>query len=116
MNAIEHDVRAAAPVADRPFDIVMGIWARWMRLKDQQNSSGGAAADQDTKEFMALGEAVMTMVDDLPRVQWWAVLRSRGICTVWRFPEASFPDALSMAEEIMTPKMLKNAATRRYFA
>lgn len=105
---------SSAPVSDRPFDVVMRIWALWMNLKDAQHSAAEAPS-QDTKEFMALGEAVMAMVDDLPRQQWWAVLRSRGICTVWRFNEASFPDALAAAEEALTPKMRKNVATRRYF-
>jgi hypothetical protein len=110
----ERAVLVSAPQADRPFDVVMGIWARWMKLKDSQ-SSGGDAATQDTKEFMALGEAVMVMLDGLPRIQWWAVMRSRGICTVWRFPEAAFPDALAGAEETLMPKLLKHVATRRFF-
>jgi hypothetical protein len=114
MNEAERAVVAIAPTADRPFDHVMSIWARWMNLKDSQHSDGDGP-NQDTKEFMALGEAVMTMVDDLPRQQWWAVLRSRGICTVWRFSETSFPDALAAAEETLMPKFLKNVATKRYF-
>lgn len=114
MNTLEHAVISEAPKADRPFDIVMGIWARWMHLADHQHSEV-EGNPQDTKEFMALGEAVSAMVDDLPRVQWWAVLKSRGICTVWRFPNDSLMDALADAEEALMPKLVKHVATRRYF-
>jgi hypothetical protein len=115
MNTVEHAVLVEAPKADRPFDIVMGIWARWMRLRDHQHSLSDGNP-QDTKEFMALGEAVDVMVDGLPRVQWWAVHRSKGICTVWRFPEVSLMDALADAETTLTPKLMKHVATKRYFA
>lgn len=105
---------SSAPAAERPFDIVMSIWAQFMRLKDSKRDRS-QPLDQDGKEFIALGEAVSVMVDDLPRVQWWAVMRSRGICTVWRFSEGAFPDALADAEKALMPKMLRNLATKRYF-
>lgn len=114
MIEIESAAISSAPVSDRPFDIVMGIWAQFMRLKDSKRDRS-QPLDQDGKEFIALGEAVTVMVDDLPRVQWWAVMRSRGICTVWRFNEASFPGALADAEQALVPKMQKNFATKRYF-
>lgn len=114
MIEAERAVLATPPTVDRPFDIVMAIWARWMHLKDSQRSEA-EGNPQDTKEFMALGEAVSTMVDDLPRLQWWAVLRSRGICTVWRYPHDSLMDALAEAEAILTPKLMKHIATKRYF-
>lgn len=109
----ERAVLVSAPQADRPFDVVMGIWAQFMRLKDSKPNSH-QPLDQDAKEFMALGEAVTAMLDDLPRVQWWAVMRSRGICTAWRFGEAAFPGALADAEEALTPKLKKHVATKRY--
>lgn len=114
MNIADHAVIDSAPRKQRPFDVVMGIWAQWMRLKDCQHPTGDGHP-QDTKEFMALGEAVTAMLDDVPRVEWWAVMRSRGICTVWRFPESSFADALESAEERLMPKLLKHVATKRYF-
>lgn len=97
-----------------PYDTCMAIWAEWMRLNDQQHSTG-FGNPQDVKEFMAAGLAVDTMVNDLKRHQWWAIRKSRGICTVWNFPNVSLEDALRQAEEILTPKMRQNVATRRYF-
>ncbi len=106
--------RAAAPGEETPFAMVMSIWTRWMNLHDHQTSSGDAPS-QDTKDFMRTGEAINTMVDDLPRLNWWAVRKSRGICTAWRFPGRSYEGALMEAEEILTSKMKKHIAVRRYF-
>lgn len=97
-----------------PYDTCMGIWAEWMRLSDQQHSTG-FGNPQDVKEFMAAGLATDAMINDLPRHLWWAVRKARGICTVWNFPNLSLADALAQAEEKLTPKMRANVATRRYF-
>lgn len=104
----------AAPERDSPFTTVMRTWARWMTLSDHQHSQG-LSHPQDVKEFMACGEAVDVMVSDLSMHQRWAVRKAFGVATVWRFPDTSFEDALLAAEEILTVKMLKNVATRRYF-
>lgn len=64
---------------------------------------------------MACGEAVDIMVSDLPMHQRWAICKAFGLATVWRFPDVSFADALLAAEAILTIKMLKNVATKRYF-
>lgn len=98
-----------------PYEVCLGIWTEWMRLKDQQHSSG-FGNPQDVKEFMAAAEAVEAMINDLPRYQWWSIRKARGICTVWAFPHVSLPDALEKAEAALTPKMRANSATKRYFA
>lgn len=99
---------------DSPFARVMKTWARWMTLADQQHSNGWAHP-QDVKEFMACGEAVEIMIDNLPRVQWWAVRKAFGIATVWRFPEHSYEQALEEAERTLSRAMQQSIATRRYF-
>lgn len=105
---------AGAPDRESPFNVVLGIWASWMTLKDQQHSQG-CDHEQDAKDFMSVGLAVDTMINSLPRVQWWAVRRVRGIATVWIFPDLSLLDAMADAETTLTPKMQNNLATRRYF-
>lgn len=97
-----------------PYSIVLALWAQWMRLADHQYSMGDGN-EQDTKDFMRTGEAVDAMINDLPRHLWWAVRKSRGICTVWQFPGIKIEDALQKAEEILTAKMKNHVATRRYF-
>jgi hypothetical protein len=103
-----------APERDTPFVRAMNVWASWITMKDRQEA-GGWSHPQDAKDFMNTGEAVEVMINDLPRLLWWAVRRSRGIATVWIFPEHSLLDAVGEAELILTPKMRNHLATRRYF-
>ncbi|WEF34874.1 hypothetical protein [Pseudoduganella chitinolytica] len=103
-----------APVADTPYKRVMDTWARWMTLTNRQISDG-MANPQDVKEFMACGEAVDSMVNDLPRHQWWAVYKAFGMTTAWNFPQLSWEEELVAAEQKLSVKMQKNVATRRYF-
>lgn len=109
-----HGVGGADVERDSPFRKVMKTWARWMTLADQQHSNGWANP-QDVKEFMACGSAVEIMIDNLPRIQWWAVRKAFGIATVWRFPEHSYEHALEEAERTLSRAMQRNIATRRYF-
>lgn len=104
----------AAPEAETPYNKVMKTWARWMTLSDRQESDG-LSHPQDVKEFMACGEAVDVMVNDLPKHERWAIRKAHRVSTVWDFPQVSFSDSLAAAELILVPKMLKNVATRRYF-
>ena len=114
MMIAEAVVIEAAPTRDAPFHRAMTVWVNWMKLNDQQTSSG-LGHPQDSKDFMKAGEAVEVMINDLPRVHWWAIRKAHGITTVWRFPDRSLPDALAEAESILTPKMRNNLATRRFF-
>lgn len=103
-----------APVADSPYNNVMKTWARWMTLSDRQHSDG-LSHPQDVKEFMACGEAVDVMIDDLPIHERWAIRKAHGLATAWRYPDRSLAATLASAEEILSAKMVKNVATRRYF-
>lgn len=109
-----HGGHAAEVVQDSPFNKVMKTWARWMTLADHQQSNGWAHP-QDVKEFMACGSAVETMIDNLPRIQWWAVRKAFGIATVWRFPEHSYEQVLEEAQRTLSQAMQRSIATRRYF-
>ncbi len=97
-----------------PYNRVMAVWASWITLKDR-NEPGGWSNPQDAKEFMRTGEVVEAMINGLPRHQWWAIRKSRGICTVWIFPTLNILDALEAAEITLTTKMKKNADTHRFF-
>lgn len=115
MIAVEPFMMQTAPERDSPYNLVMGIWVRWMRLPDVPTTRGDGNL-QDTKEFMMAGEAVDVMVGDLPRVQWWAIHKARGLSTsVWRFPDTSIADAIEDAEGNLIPKMRKHIALKRFF-
>ncbi len=85
-----------------------------MRLSDHV-ASQVEANQQDTKDFMRAGEAVNTMIDALPRVQWWAIRKARGMCTAWIFRDDAFAGALQDAKDTLEPKLKTHVATRRYF-
>jgi len=101
-------------IEQTPFNRLMDIWVRYVSLSDRADPDGDSNL-QDTKDFMRAGEAVEAMINDLPRYQWWAIRKSRGISTVWLFPNLSILDALDAAEKILTPKMSQHIATRRFF-
>lgn len=113
IETTQHTVEAA-PDTDSPFIKVMKTWARWMTLTDHQHSEGNANP-QDVKEFMACGEAVDVMVNDLPMHCRWAVRRAFGLATAWIYPDKSLAEALVAAELVLVPKLMRNVATRRYF-
>lgn len=111
----EPDKIEVAPEQGTPYQRVMRVWKQWIHLKDYQEG-GGWSHPQDAKELMATGEAVEAMINDLPRVQWWAIRKSQGIApAVWRYPNADYAAELMTAEEVLTAKMQRNVNTRRYF-
>lgn len=103
-----------APDADSPYIKVMKTWARWMALDDKPHATGNAHP-QDVKEFMSCAEAVDVMVGELPIHHRWAIRKAHGLATAWIYPDKSLADTLVAAEQILSSKMLKNVATRRYF-
>lgn len=108
-------VGTIAPTRNAPFAAIMKVWASWITLKDSREV-GGFSHPQDAKEFMCTGEAVEVMINDLPRVQWWAIRKANGVApAAWRFPDTSMADALEDAETTLTAKMRRNLYTRRYF-
>jgi hypothetical protein len=97
-----------------PIDKLLRIWQDFNSLADSARS-GGYANPQDVKDFMRVGEAVEAMISDLKRHQWWAIHKSRGICTAWIFKDAIYEDALAQAREALEKKMRAHMATARYF-
>jgi hypothetical protein len=102
-------------VKESPFVHVMGIWVRWVSLKDFAHTTGDSNL-QDMKEFFKAGEAVEGMINDLPRRLWWAIRKCKGISTAWLFPNHPLQAAITEAEQILLPKMKNHIATRRYFS
>lgn len=98
-----------------PVDKVLDIWADYMHLRDS-SEPGGYSNPQDVKDFMRLGEAVDAMVNDLRRHQWWAIRKSKGLCTQWIFRDETYERALGQAKEILVAKMRINVATAKYFS
>lgn len=120
---------APAPAFDRPdpYSMLMACWADFMRTDDRDLGAGGmrlqsdAAAernvhDQQRIADLKMGEAVNAMVDSLVMQHRWAIYKSQGISSAWRFPNARYEDVLSDARDELEKKLRNNVATRLYFS
>ncbi len=110
-----------------PYAQLMACWVDYMRVDDRDLGSRGmklageGASDRDvhTEQRLAdikIGESVNAMVDSLSTIHRWAICKSQGIATAWRFGNADFGATLAEAREELEQKLRKNVATRLYFA
>lgn len=105
---------------------LMACWLDYMRLDDRDlgltrmRLASDAAKDLDVYDSqraadIKIGEAVNAMVESLPMRLRWAILKSQGISTAWRFPNADFSAVLSEARDELEQKLRKNGVTRLYY-
>lgn len=117
------------PAFDKPepYAILMACWVDYMRVDDRDLGSRGmklvsdAEVDRDVhaEQHLAnlkIGEAVNAMVDSLTIQHRWAIYRSQGISTAWRFQNANYAEVLEAARNDLEQKLRKNVATRLYFS
>lgn len=125
-------VRKVEPVAPMfgqrdPYSILMACWVDFMRVDDRDLGArgmklvSGAEVDRDvhTEQYLAdlkIGEAVNAMVDSLTIQYRWAICRSQGISTAWRFQNADYAEVLESARDELEKKLQKHVATRLYFS
>jgi hypothetical protein len=110
-----------------PYAMLMACWVDYMRVPDLHLSSrgmklvGDAPPDVTVGEAqyiadLKLGEAVNAMVDSLVMIHRWAIYKSQGISSAWRFPNANYETVLLDARDELEKKLRKHVATRLYFA
>ena len=110
-----------------PYGLLMACWADFMRTDDRDLSGSGmklqsdAVADRNVHDDqraadMKIGEAVGAMVDILTIQHRWAIYKSQGISSAWRFQNARYEDVLSDARDDLEKKLRNNVATRLYFS
>jgi hypothetical protein len=98
-----------------------------MRCDDRDLGAGGmklagdAGPDVNVHDAqraadIKIGEAVNAMVESLVVLHQWAIYKSKGIATAWRFQNADFGATLAAARDDLEQKLRKNVATRLYFA
>jgi hypothetical protein len=117
------------PAFDKPdpYAQLMTCWADYMRVDDGDLGSRGmrlvgeAEADRDVHAQQRIadlrtGEAVNAMVDSLSMQYRWAIYKSQGIASAWRFPNARYEDVLTDARDDLEKKLRNNVATRLYFS
>jgi hypothetical protein len=109
-----------------PYVQLLACWVDFMRADDRDLGVGGmklasdAALDINVHDAqraadLKMGEAVNAMVHSLPALHRWAIYKSQGIATVWRFPNADFGATLTTAREELEEKLRKHVATQLYF-
>lgn len=109
-----------------PYAELMACWADYMRTDDRDLGAGGMKLASDAEPEvnvhdaqraadLKMGEAVNAMVESLPMLHRWAISKSQGIATAWRFPNAEFGATLLDARAALEEKLRKHVATRLYF-
>lgn len=120
---------AARPAFDKPdpYGQLMACWADYMRVDDRDLGSRGMKLASDAEEDrdihaqqraadLKMGEAVNAMVDSLTIQHRWAICKSQGIASAWRFANARYEDVLTDARDELEKKLRNNVATRLYFS
>lgn len=119
----------ARPAFDKPdpYAQLMAYWADYMRVDDRDLGSRGmklASDADDDRDVHAqqraadlkMGEVVNAMVDSLTIQHRWAIAKSQGIASMWRFQNARYEDVLADARDELEKKLRNNVATRLYFS
>ena len=119
----------ARPAFDKPdpYSELMACWVDYMRVDDRDLGSRGMKLASDAVEErdvhaqqrsadLKMGEAVNAMVDSLCVQHRWAIAKSQGIASMWRFPNARFEDVLTDARDELEKKLRNNVATRLHFS
>ena len=110
-----------------PYAMLMACWADYMRVPNLDLGGrgmklvGDAPPDANVHEAqyiadLKLGECVNAMVDSLPMRERWAIYKSQGIASAWRYPNANYESVLLEARDELEKKLRNNVATRLYWA
>ncbi len=109
-----------------PYAQLLACWVDFMRSNDRDLGIGGMKLASDAlaeinvhdaqrAADLKIGEAVDAMVSSLPQLHRWAIKKSQGIATAWRFPSADLGATLAAAREELEAKLRKHVATQLYF-
>lgn len=122
-------VKPVAPAFDQPdpYALCMACWVDYMRTDDRDLGANGMKLtgdgvreldvhDQQRAADLRIGEAVNAMVDSLCMRDRWAIYRSQGISSAWRFPNADYVTVLTEARDELEKKLRNNVATRLFFS
>jgi hypothetical protein len=110
-----------------PYALLLACWVDYMRTDDRDLGTGRMKLvgegvqerdlhEQQRAADMKIGESVNAMVDSLQMRDRWAIYKSQGIASAWRFPNARYEDVLMAAREELEKKLRNNLATRLYWA
>lgn len=104
--------------------LCLDLWRWWMGLNDRDMGSktsraeGDGTGNDDTQQIrrdIEVAEATDAMINGLTMRHRWAILRTCGLSTVWRYPNESLANVFEEATAALAPKLKKNVATRLLF-
>lgn len=121
-EVVESSVRPVDPYA-----VLLACWVDFMRVDDRDLGSRGMRLMGDSEDDRTVhdhqrladiktGESVNAMVDSLSTFHRWAIYRSQGISSAWRFPNASYAEVLEEARAELEKKLRSHVATRLHFS
>jgi len=110
-----------------PYIQLLACWLDYMRVDDRDLGLRGMLLASDAEPDvnvhdaqraadLKLGETVNAMVDSLAMLHRWAIYKSQGIATAWRFANVDYAHTLIDARDALEKKLKKNIATRLYFS
>jgi len=91
------------------------LGAKTMNLLRGEGDGYGDPEALDAKEDNRIAAATDTMIHELPTCQWWAIKKSRGISTAWRFTNIDYEKTLIVALEQLELKLRKHPDTWNLF-
>ena len=125
----KQDVKTDPWVRPEPLDYCLALWKEWISKGGQRSGGalvmGGLASDTDGHGVdlheaqhahdMQVGAATDAMISSLSRLHYWAIFRSCGLSSVWRFENADLVITAADAREELVLKLKKNECTRNLF-
>lgn len=116
-----------------PYAFCMACWVDFMTVDDRDSGASRMnlhSRDEEDKEDgdyrsdpyseqrkadLKTGEAVNAMVESLTIEHRWAIHKSQGMTTQWRFPNADYMQVLLRAQQELERKLRNNFTTGIYF-
>jgi hypothetical protein len=123
----KEDVKIERVVPQDGLSICLDFWSTWMGQSDSDSGiqgqrtlrgDGDGYGNEDTSRMRhanEIAEATDAMIDGLSMVHRWAIYKSRGLATAWRFPNADYMHTAQAAQAALIVKLKINVATGRYF-
>jgi hypothetical protein len=121
------EVQASTIRAVDPYAVLMACWVDFMNVDDRDLGSRGMRLKGDCEDDRTVndhqrladiktGESVNAMVDSLTTIHRWAIYKSQGIASAWRFQNADYETVLLEARDDLEKKLRTHIATRLYFS
>lgn len=128
----KEDAQVIAPQKRDGLSVCLSCWRLYMQSEDKalgasrmklecgtdEDSHYGYESDpygEQHKADLRIGEATNAMISDLKPAHTWAITKSNGITTVWKFPSVDYIKTLAAAHAALEDKLRRNLSTATQF-